>query len=52
MKEQDVRAVESLCRCGMELEGVLKCFPKFEAGEIEKIYLRIRHITSTEKKVN
>lgn len=23
---------------------------QFEAGEIEKIYLRIRHITSTEKR--
>lgn len=46
MKEQDVRAVESLCRCGMDLEAIFKCFPKFPRAEIEKIYLKIRRLTS------
>lgn len=52
MKEQDVRAVEALCRCGMDLEGVQKCFPKFSEGEIEAIYTRIRKITSKDVKVS
>lgn len=46
MKEQDVRAVESLCRCGMDLESILKCFPKFPRQEVEKIFLKIRRLTS------
>ena len=46
MKEQDVRAVESLCRCGMDLESILKCFPKFPRQEVENIYLKIRRLTS------
>lgn len=50
MKEQDVRAVESLCRCGMELEGILKCFPMFSEADIEKIYNKIRHLTNRDLK--
>ena len=47
MKEQDVRAVESLCRCGMDLEVILKCFPQFPRLEVEKIYQKIRRLTSS-----
>ena len=46
MKEQDVRAVESLCRCGMDLEAILKCFPQFPRTEIEKIFAKIRRLTA------
>lgn len=38
MKEQDKRAVESLCRCGMSLEAVIGSFPHFPREEIEEIY--------------
>ncbi len=49
MKEQDKRAVESLCRCGMSLEGVIGSFPSFPKEEIEAIYNSINSIkTDTE----
>lgn len=38
MKEQDKRAVESLCRCGMSLESVIDSFPHFSKEEIEVVY--------------
>ncbi len=38
MKEQDKRAVESLCRWGMSLESVMCSFPNFPREEIEAIY--------------
>ena len=38
MKEQDKRAVESMCRIGLSLEGVLSSFPAFPREEIEEIY--------------
>ena len=41
MKEQDKRAVESLCRCGMSLEGVMSSFPHFPKEEIEAVYNRV-----------
>lgn len=50
MKEQDVRAVESMCRCGMELEGVVSLFPKFPPAEIEKIYNRIHGVVIRDNK--
>ena len=27
MQEQDKRAVESMCRCGLDLKGVINVFP-------------------------
>ena len=38
MKEQDKRAVESMCRCGLDLEGVISVFPMFPEKDIETIY--------------
>lgn len=46
MKEQDIRAVESLCRCGMSLESVIGSFPKFPREEIEAIYNSINETKS------
>ena len=34
MQEQDKRAVESMCRCGLDLEGVINVFPSFPREEI------------------
>ncbi len=44
MKEQDKRAVESLCRCGMSLEGVISSFPHFPREEIEAVYNSVNKI--------
>ena len=38
MNEQDCRAVENMCLTGMDLDGLLACFPKFPKEEIERIF--------------
>lgn len=38
MNEQDRRAVENMCLTGMDLEGLIACFPKFPREEIERIF--------------
>ena len=38
MNEQDKRAVESLCRCGLDFEGVVKSFSNFPVDELKRIY--------------
>lgn len=38
MKEQDIRAVESMCRCGLDPEGLISSFPKFPEDEIRAVY--------------
>ena len=38
MQAQDKRAVETMCRCGLSLEGVLKMFPMFNQEEVERIF--------------
>ena len=38
MQEQDKRAVESMCRCGLDLEGVQNVFPSLPREEIDAIY--------------
>lgn len=42
MKEQDKRAVESMCRCGLDLEGVIAVFPAFPKGDIAAIYNSVK----------
>ena len=44
MKEQDKRAVESLCRCGMSLESVISSFPHFSKADIEAVYNSVNKI--------
>lgn len=44
MKEQDKRAVESLCRCGMSLESVISSFPHFTKEEIETVYNNVNKV--------
>lgn len=38
MQEQDKRAVESMCRCGLDINGVIAVFPKFPREDIVQIY--------------
>ena len=38
MQEQNKRAVESMCRCGLDLEGVINVFPGLPREEIVEIY--------------
>ena len=45
MNDQDKRAVEGMARCGIELEGLCKAFPKFPIDEIEKIFIQVRKST-------
>lgn len=42
MQEQDKRAVESMCRCGLDLESVLNVFPSISSEEIAAIYKSVR----------
>ncbi|EOS24839.1 hypothetical protein C804_04939 [Lachnospiraceae bacterium A4] len=43
MQEQDKRAVESMCRCGLNLEGVINVFPNLPREEIVAIYKFVRN---------
>lgn len=38
MQEQDKRAVESMCRCGLDIDGVIAVFPTFPREDIVQIY--------------
>lgn len=42
MQEQDKRAVESMCRCGLDLEGVINVFPSLPREEIAVIYKSVK----------
>ena len=42
MKEQDKRAVESMCRCGLDLESVIAVFPTFRREDITAIYQSVK----------
>ena len=42
MQEQDKRAVESMCRCGLDLKGVINVFPNLPREEIVAIYKSVR----------
>lgn len=42
MQEQDKRAVESMCRCGLDFEGVINVFPSLPREEIAAIYKSVR----------
>lgn len=43
MQEQDKRAVESMCRCGLDLKGVINVFPSLPREEVEAIYKFVRN---------
>ena len=44
MTNQDKRAVESMIRCGLDLDEVIASFPKLDPAEVEEIYMVVREI--------
>lgn len=44
MTNQDKRAVESMCQCGLDLDGVISSFPKLDRREVEEIYRIVNEI--------
>lgn len=53
MQEQNKRAVESMCRCGLDLEGVINVFPGLPREEVEAIYKSVNDKnTDTDGKSN
>ena len=44
MQEQDKRAVESMCRCGLDIEGVISVFPRLPREEITAVYKSVRGV--------
>ena len=44
MTNQDKRAVESMCRCGLDLDEVIDSFPKLDQREVEEVYNVVRGI--------
>ncbi len=42
MNEQDKRAVETMCRSGLNLKELFGAFPSFDKAEIEEVYNRVR----------
>ncbi len=45
MTNQDKRAVESMCQCGLDLEEVIANFPKLDREEVEEIYKIVKGIS-------
>ena len=46
MKEQDKRAIESMCRCGLDLEGVISVFPTFPKEDVMAIYNAVKRLNA------
>ncbi len=51
MQEQDKRAVESMCRCGLDIDGVIALFPRFSREDIVLIYEATKGVACGEKSV-
>ena len=45
MTNQDKRAVESMIRCGLDLDEVIASFPKLDPAEVGEVYKAVREIT-------
>lgn len=53
MKEQDKRAVESMCRCGLELEDAIAVFPTFSEEEVMAVYKSVKGLdTGADRELN
>ena len=42
MTEQDERAVECMCMCGVSLEQLYICFPGFQQDLLQQVHERVR----------
>ena len=38
MKEQDIRAVEAMCSCGMDFDTLCVCFPGFLTSDLKEVF--------------
>jgi hypothetical protein len=38
IKDQDRRAIEAMCSCGMDLDTLCMSFPDFDSRDIKEIY--------------
>ena len=52
MTNQDKRAVESLCQCGLDLDSIIDSFPKMDPYEVEEVYRIVKEITVIEISVH
>lgn len=53
MKEQDKRAIESMCRCGLDLEGVISVFPMFPKEDVMAVYNAVKGLDAkADEKLN
>ncbi len=43
MNEQDSRAIENMCKTGMDLDVLYACFPAFPKEQIEKIFNEVKN---------
>ncbi len=48
MTNQDKRAVETLCQCGLNLDSIIDSFPKMNPKEIEEVYRIVKGIAVVE----
>jgi len=51
MKEQDVRAVEAMCSCGMDFDTLCVCFPSFATADLKNIYDNFKGVIPPAKQV-
>lgn len=42
--EQTKRSIETMCRCGLDLEGLKGCFPKIDETDLTRIHNEIKGI--------
>ena len=42
--EQTRRSVETMCLCGLDVEGLKGCFPKIEESVLKEIYNSTKNI--------
>ena len=44
MTERDIRVVEQMINCGLDVEGLYKSFPSFKKEDIDRIYAETKRI--------
>jgi len=52
MKEQDVRAVEAMCSCGMDFETLCACFPGFGTTDLKAIFDNYKEVANPAQPVS
>ena len=52
LDEQTRRSVESMCMCGLDLDGLKGCFPKVDEKELKVIYEAVRNNCSEDSDID